>query len=481
MSLRPDTRGRPGLAREEGLTVVEVMVAALIVVVGALGVATLVGAAAHNSFRSEQSQVLSDRLQQEMERIKDLPYNQIALTALPTDTSDLKDPRWRTVGTSFATGRDGSNPEPLVYNGAGLYAGDQVEEGMLDPTPTPFQNGDVSGTIYRFVAFEDDPTCLASLCPGAQDIKRVIVAVRLDSTSAGGTRRYQELHAQLTDPEATPVDNSCEGPGCETEDDDTKPWTFWLTDTPCNFDDRQPIVSDHATHNTRGICDAGGEFGVNEPGAPDLMVTHAPPFNEEQPLYDFATDIEPSQNPGLDKGVQLKSLPTAGCSDTALEIRTNPDSGDPFTFQKIHKWLSNPIPTGSDVLLDGTATLDLWTQTVNEQVYPASICVWLFIRRTNLLGVSFDSAITNQGPPLAGASHYVYSQAQWPTSWREAPVPLQFASDVHLIEGDRLGVAVAVERQGTGDGSGTQGLQFLYDEPSFDSRLEIKTHSVLPF
>jgi hypothetical protein len=469
------------MGQDDGLTVVEVMVAALILVVGALGVATLVGAAAHNSFRSEQSQVLSDRLQQEMERIKDLPYDEIALTALPTDTSDLKDPSWRTVGTSFATGRDGSNPQPLVYNGAALYAGGSVTEGTLDPTPTLFQNGDVAGTIYRFVVFEDDPTCLPSLCPGAQDVKRVIVAVRLDSTSSGGTRRYQELHAQLTDPEARPVDNSCEGPGCETEDDDTKPWTFWLTDTPCSFDDRQPIVADHATHNTRGRCSNGLQAGVNQPGAPDLMVTHAPPFTDEQPLFDFATDVEPAVNPLADKGVQLKSLAANGCPDTALQIPNNPDSGDPFTFQRIHKWLSNPIPTGSDILFDGTATLDLWTQSVNAQVYPGKLCVWLFIRRTNLLGESFDMAIVNQAPPLAGASYYVHSQAQWPTTWREVAVPLQFASDVHLIEGDRLGVVVAVERQGTGDGSGTQGLQFLYDEPSFDSRLEIKTHSVLPF
>jgi hypothetical protein len=39
-------------------------------------------------------------------------------------------------------------------------------------------------------------------------------------------------------------------------------------------------------------------------------------------------------------------------------------------------------------------------------------------------------------------------------------------------------LAIAIDRSGTGDGS--QGLQFMYDEPSFDSRLEVTSHSPLP-
>jgi hypothetical protein len=478
MTPRADRVRLTALRRQDGLTVVEVVVAALVLMLGAMAVVTLVGAAAHNSYRSEQSQVLSDRLQQEMERIKELPYGEVALTGLPADTSNLKDPRWRVSGTNYAVAKDGSNTRALVYNGTALYTGGQVSAGTIDPTPIPFQSGDVNGKIYRFVVFEDDPSCLASQCPGSQDIKRVIVAIKLDPTAAGGERPYQELHTQLTDPEAVPVDNENPIP---PGTDDTKPWTFWLTDTPCNFDERQAILGDHASHNTRGTCSTGLKAGVNQPGAPDLIVTHAPPFNSEQPLFDFATDVEPNQGPTLDKGLQMKSLPANGCPDTALEIPTNPDASDPFTFQKVHKWLSNVVPTGADVLLDGTATLDLWTQTVNGQVYPGKICVWLFIRRTNLLGLSFDTAIVNQEPPLVNAHYYTHSLTQWPTIWSEVRVPLHFASGVHLVEGDRLGVVVAVERQGTGIGDGTQGLEFLYDEPSFDSRLEIKTHSTLPF
>ena len=46
-----------------------------------------------------------------------------------------------------------------------------------------------------------------------------------------------------------------------------------------------------------------------------------------------------------------------------------------------------------------------------------------------------------------------------------------------LPAGSRLGLAFAVERQGTSQGSG---LQFVYDHPSFDSRLQVDTKSLLP-
>jgi hypothetical protein len=46
-----------------------------------------------------------------------------------------------------------------------------------------------------------------------------------------------------------------------------------------------------------------------------------------------------------------------------------------------------------------------------------------------------------------------------------------------LVPNSRLGVAVQVERAGTAGG----GLQFIYDEPSYESRLEVKTDSLLPF
>ena len=56
----------------------------------------------------------------------------------------------------------------------------------------------------------------------------------------------------------------------------------------------------------------------NAPGAPDLMFDTAPPYNAEAPLFDYASDVEPSVNPGLDKGLQMIPGASSGCtrSDT---------------------------------------------------------------------------------------------------------------------------------------------------------------------
>ena len=84
---------------------------------------------------------------------------------------------------------------------------------------------------------------------------------------------------------------------------------------------------------------------------------------------------------------------------------------------------------------------------------------------------------------LTGSPDYfVYSQSSWAnTGWAEIHVPLHFArsggGSVQLPAGSRLGLAFAVERQGTSQGSG---LQFVYDHPSFDSRLQVDTKSLLP-
>jgi hypothetical protein len=132
------------------------------------------------------------------------------------------------------------------------------------------------------------------------------------------------------------------------------------------------------------------------------------------------------------------------------------------------------LPAGSSITLDGDGTLNLWSQTVNNQPYPGSICLWLFVRSGGV-----DTFALNAAPPNQGLGYFPFSLASWPTNWEEVHVALDFALGT-LQAGDQLGIALAVERGGTGTGDGTQGLQFLYDEPSFDTRIELKTHSAVP-
>ena len=448
------------------MTIVEVLVASIILVLGALGVLGLVDGATRGTFRAEQSQVVSDRLQQEVEKIKQLPFRQVGLTATPAGSGNSQLPSSRVSGSNYNVSPDGTDMQEMVVNGT-MHAGSQVTGGVVSATPTTFTNGDVSGTVYRYIVWDDDPTC-ASSCAEGSSLKRIVVAIKLSDTSTGGDRFYQELQAQVVNPAAEPEDNTNPLP---TDDDDTVPWTFFLTDTTCNNNSRQPITADHLTHNTRGTCANGLRTG-NTPGAPDLLWPEAPPYNPESPFYDYATDVEPSVNPTTDKGLQVRKENSNGCLSSAPAVATAPEA-DTTRYQRVHTWLTPAMPAGTDVQLDGEGTLSLWTKTINGAIYEGRFCVWLIVRDAAGTGTT---AAVNQSGTLAGQTYFQQTASQWPFNWSEVSIPLDFTLSTSLTQGKRLGIVVTSERSWTGG----DGLEILYDEPSFDSRLEVDTSDTVP-
>jgi type II secretory pathway pseudopilin PulG len=471
-------RQRLGKVRnEDGMTIVEVLVAGIILVVGGLGVLGVVDAATRNTFRAEQSQVVANVLQGEMEKLRQIPYSELALTELPVHASDPDDPDSRVASTSFFyTGRNGTGLKPLVYNGASNGA-ETIEGGTVDPGPVPFEIGDVKGSINRYVVWD---TCPSALCTDGRHLKRAVVTVSLDRTASGGTRLYQEVQSQFVDPDAEPASF----PGQEPGGDDTVPWTLWLTDTPCDQPARQgdPLGS-HPTHNTRGDCVHGMQAG-NVPGAPDLLAVEGfldeSELEKPNPKYDYATDVEPQ--PAGDEGLQMLSggsCGSPGMTDLARGVATEPDT-DATTFQKVHRWLSPPMPggeMGDDVLLTGDGTLNLWTRTIGGAVYKGRICAWLFVRAYDGTTMT-DTLAVNLGPPAS--LHFNHFATAWPSSgWSEVVLPLSFGhagegGALPLPPGSRLGLALSV-----GDDT-PSGLQILYDEPSFESRLHLKTTGAIP-
>ena len=133
------------------------------------------------------------------------------------------------------------------------------------------------------------------------------------------------------------------------------------------------------------------------------MFPEAPALDEdlppdEQPLYDYANDVEPSSGGTLDKGVQLRR-PTSGtlntCAISSIGNVLNLPALESNRGQKLHKWVTPPIPSGfDDVLLTGEANLSLWTQTLNGAEHAGKICIYLF-RRTTVAGLPVDTPLTN--------------------------------------------------------------------------------------
>jgi hypothetical protein len=477
-----------GLSDDSGMTVVEVVIAALILVLLGLAVLGLGDAASRNTYRAEQSQVVVNRLQAELEHVRQLPYPEVALTSLPAHSSETASPAWRVNATQFALAKDGTSPKPLLYNGGHAPGGAVISTGAISPGPTPFTSGDVHGEIYRYVVAPGAPANCATCT--ADDTRRVIIAITLDSTASGGMRAYQEIQSDIADPEKRSTGSlppPTGGGGSEIS-------TFWLTDTPCNQTSRQPLSGNHLAHNTRGACTNGLQTG-NARGAPDLMFNEQPPETDagSGTLYDYSTDppTEPAApNGGTDIGLNLLKPDSNFCllsAPTLAQLDLPILNSDSNKQLKYHMWLSNPLNDQFKLLDAADASLQLWTKTINGASYSGKICIWIFKRVTalNLLGqqIVVDVPAVNLDPPLVNVAHFEFQRAVWPTEWTELAVPMHFIwatnalTGLNMIGQPRLGIAIQVERGGT---SGP-GLEFMYDHPNFESRLEVRSSShILP-
>jgi len=462
----PADKLRARLSDESGFGLVETMVAFLVLVGGMIAAFQLFDAATRNTFRAEQSQVAINVAQREMEEIRNLDYDQIAMSTAPVFNSDPNDPRHRVSGTRFDSGNDGSLFE-MVRNGGTLDGGGTINcNGANSPClvsgPENFTSGDVSGQIFRFVVWRNDTTCSPSVCAGSQDLKRAIVIVKLNTVAASFQRNYVEVQSDFVDPDATLTSDLPGGQEVNV------PQQFWLTDTTCDNDERQPIVTSdpapegHALHNTLGACQTGLRTGSTA-GAPDLLETEPPPDDSpadpDDPLVvDYATDLEPSSGPDDDQGLQITRQAANGCAYSG-------GSGS-SPWQSVHRWATPLIGTFpvSSFTMTGSASLVLYLRSLSGAQHAGRICTYLYKRTSETGGVATDTLIDADA----------FSISQWPTSWAPVSRTLTFPQ-TSVTSTQRLVLAVSIDRNGTPADT----VQILYDHPDWQSRLEVITSTPL--
>jgi hypothetical protein len=487
------------------MSIVEVVVAGMLLIIGALAVLGFADTANRTTYRAEQSQVVVDRLQAEMEKLRQLTFDEVALTSAPPVPAD-PDLAARLSGGNFKLGRDGTDPRPLAVAGGTAPSGKPVGCGStgqpacaVDPGPTAFDSGDVHGKIYRYVVYPGVPSGCGTGCT-QDDLKRIVVAIKLDDTASGGARAYQELQSDISSARDREGDLP---PTTGTESQNIA--TFWLTDTPCSSTTRQNVATtDHNSHNTRGVCTDGVKTGSAEKGAPDLMFNEGPAAASDgsNPFIDYASDIEPGGTPtSTDKGLQmlkptvggatgcLLAAPTLGTLDLPLESSST-------KHQKSHIWLSNELTPEFRLLTTSKATLELYTRTAEGAgATSGKVCFWVFKRvkliGLNLLGiqttfhVDIPGVVTSNGNLLYGQKTLAF----WPSDWSRVSIPMNvtfanvtsYLGSLNLgllgltsltVSGQpRLGLAMQVEQANTT----SSGLQFMYDHPNFASRLELQT------
>ncbi|HXR31166.1 MAG TPA: hypothetical protein VN752_08505 [Solirubrobacterales bacterium] len=461
------------VGREAGFTIIEMVVSALILAVGALATFGLLTTATKNTQRAKGAQVALNRAQQEIEALRSLSNKELALTATPASSANPLSPNYRVSGNTFALIREPpSSYSNLAVNGGSLYGGGTVEGGVVNPGPTSFTSGDVTGNVYRYVVWRNDTTCGTS-CPGEQDFKQIVVAVRMNKPGSEASERgYVEVQSDFVDPKDSPESDPLPG-------SDGKVVTaqqFYLTDTPCSSSGvtvRQSPVADHLLHNTLATCASGPQVEA-APGAPDALLLGGPPDPApEDPndplLYDYSSDTYLEPSPNTDRGLQIRpDAKTDGCNYKLPEGTSNPES-------EVHRWVTDPFATG--FTLTGDITLEFYTRTINEAQHKGTACVFLYQRHeTGSPPTAEDKILANA---KGGTGYWTYTpegNGNWPASeWKRVRLTMSFLSPPYTITaGDRLGVALGLERKNT-----PAAIQIMYDHPQYPARLEVDTNTPL--
>src|SRR5688572_31095765 len=100
--------GRAKMNDQGGFTLIEVVIAIFLLMLGSLTILSLVDASTRNNYRVEQSKVVVNQLEAELARIKRLPFTEVALTAAPSSSGDRQEPGWRVGGGQFVLERVGT-------------------------------------------------------------------------------------------------------------------------------------------------------------------------------------------------------------------------------------------------------------------------------------------------------------------------------------------------------------------------------------
>ncbi len=457
------------------MSIVEVVVAAVILAVGALTTFGLLSAATKNTQRAKATQVALNRAQQEMEAMRSLTNDQLAMTAAPLPSTNPLSPNSRVSNGTLALIRQpvGSYAN-MVVNGGSLYGGGVVEGGIVNPGPSPFSSGDVTGKVYRYVVWRDDTSCPAATCPGTQDYKQVVVAVKLDTPgNQSGERGYVEVQSDFVDPTDSALNDPIPGAnGVVTAQQ------FFLSDTPCASSGttlRQEIAGDHLLHNTLGTCVDGPKSGTAQ-GAPDALLMGGPPdpdpLDPANPLlYDYSDDPYLEPTPDTDKGLQIVRDDTSGCHFIPTG-KSHPES-------QVHRWVTDPIASPFTMTsTDATAskvTLEFYTRTLNDALYTGTLCVYLFKRHeAGSPLVATDTQLTDKSGGLPYWTYTPEKSGFWPrNAWTKLRLTMIFNDAPSTIPaGDRLGLALSVDGATQGDA-----IPVMYDHPNFPTRIEVDTNT----
>jgi len=185
---------------EEGIGLIEVLVAGLVVTVGLLALIGAFNGARRLTLLSERRTAMAHRAQLELERLQTYPYSELAMISKPAHSVEKTNPdyfvnyaspvkctsepcfAWNSINTS--------EEESLIMaskEGVDCAAKEEAGCGIVATSPTgrecskyvgacEWKDGLVEGSVYDFVTWHTDGKC-GGKCPASANYKRLTVIV----------------------------------------------------------------------------------------------------------------------------------------------------------------------------------------------------------------------------------------------------------------------------------------------------------------
>lgn len=174
------------MEREEGFTIIEMLIASTVLILGSLAVFMTFAAAVHNVQRGRENQVGISVAQREMERLRVVPFASLGMVSTPTFKSETKSPfnRIRISG--------GKTQFDLLRSSATDYRNLKIGGEIAPETKSVKSNDGTEVTVFRFVVCEEE-SCHS---------KRIVIDVLPTPKANLGNYQhaYHELQSTVVDP-----------------------------------------------------------------------------------------------------------------------------------------------------------------------------------------------------------------------------------------------------------------------------------------
>ena len=459
---------------EEGMLLIELMIAGMVLVVAIMGLFMGFDSARRLSAIAERQTSAAHRARLEVERVQALSYANLAMSAVPSHSTDTKNPDYYvTSGTSTC-----ASPGTFQYDPQSTATETIVcdaTNGQIPATGTSWSDGSLSGTVYDFVTWHSDGNC-GSGCPTSQNYKRVTVAVTVNTPAGVHPMKPIILYTLIADPTAhsnavtngvqNPLDDpstTCQNSSgqqvqCSAGIDNGTANVWFLHDYPASGSSPVPPSANHLVHATvapTGTCTNGATSGSGVAGCPqpDLMNTTAPtspstttctgPSN----LCNYSGTSAPS---GYDGGRTL--APDTACANT-------PSSTD---NTKGELWVTAPL--SAQMTLTGYGGLTLYTSTISAAATTVTFCIGIYDVPNSIVN------LPSSPPTLLGASSYTPSS--WPTTTTAQSFDFQYlatGSTATVAATHRIGVRIWLSSTSTGN------IAAIYDHPSYQSQVQLNS------